>query len=107
MIRAPGSRRLAGNRAPAGTGRVPGPAPEGYLPSRIRRRVADTIESRTLALIAASPGRRGGPPARLPRRSTGSPSHIRRGESVSYTHLRAHETRHDLVCRLLLEKKKK
>ena len=28
------------------------------------------------------------------------------GNSVSYTHLRAHETRHDLVCRLLLEKKK-
>src|SRR5450756_3044310 len=27
--------------------------------------------------------------------------------AVSYTHLRAHETRHDLVCRLLLEKKKK
>src|SRR5450756_1704124 len=26
--------------------------------------------------------------------------------SVSYTHLRAHETRHDLVCRLLLEKQK-
>jgi len=25
---------------------------------------------------------------------------------VSYTHLRAHESRHDLVCRLLLEKKK-
>src|SRR5659263_745307 len=25
--------------------------------------------------------------------------------SMSYTHLRAHETRHDLVCRLLLEKK--
>src|SRR5450759_1559268 len=24
---------------------------------------------------------------------------------MSYTHLRAHETRHDLVCRLLLEKK--
>src|SRR5665648_1240072 len=28
-------------------------------------------------------------------------------DSVSYTHLRAHETRHDLVCRLLLENKKK
>ena len=28
-------------------------------------------------------------------------------KTVSYTHLRAHETRHDLVCRLLLEKKKK
>eukprot|EP00825_Cyclidium_porcatum_P036018 TRINITY_DN37861_c0_g1_i1.p2 TRINITY_DN37861_c0_g1~~TRINITY_DN37861_c0_g1_i1.p2 ORF type:complete len:133 (-),score=17.85 TRINITY_DN37861_c0_g1_i1:36-434(-) len=27
------------------------------------------------------------------------------GNPVSYTHLRAHETRHDLVCRLLLEKK--
>ena len=31
---------------------------------------------------------------------------VRRIVSVSYTHLRAHETRHDLVCRLLLEKKK-
>src|SRR5665811_2624908 len=29
------------------------------------------------------------------------------GISVSYTHLRAHETVLDLVCRLLLEKKKK
>ena len=29
-----------------------------------------------------------------------------RPESVSYTHLRAHETVLDLVCRLLLEKKK-
>ena len=26
---------------------------------------------------------------------------------VSYTHLRAHETEADLVCRLLLEKKKR
>ena len=30
---------------------------------------------------------------------------IKDGKAVSYTHLRAHETRHDLVCRLLLEKK--
>ena len=29
------------------------------------------------------------------------------GSAVSYTHLRAHETVLDLVCRLLLEKKKK
>ena len=29
------------------------------------------------------------------------------GVAVSYTHLRAHETVLDLVCRLLLEKKKK
>src|SRR5665648_602088 len=27
----------------------------------------------------------------------------REATAVSYTHLRAHETRHDLVCRLLLE----
>ena len=32
--------------------------------------------------------------------------YIRTWYPVSYTHLRAHETRHDLVCRLLLEKKK-
>ena len=31
----------------------------------------------------------------------------RTGEAVSYTHLRAHETDSYLVCRLLLEKKKK
>ena len=31
---------------------------------------------------------------------------IRAMVSVSYTHLRAHETVLDLVCRLLLEKKK-
>ena len=29
------------------------------------------------------------------------------GVAVSYTHLRAHETGRNLVCRLLLEKKKK
>eukprot|EP00825_Cyclidium_porcatum_P021592 TRINITY_DN24029_c0_g1_i2.p1 TRINITY_DN24029_c0_g1~~TRINITY_DN24029_c0_g1_i2.p1 ORF type:complete len:119 (+),score=14.05 TRINITY_DN24029_c0_g1_i2:257-613(+) len=38
--------------------------------------------------------------------SQGAVKMIRR-MTVSYTHLRAHETRHDLVCRLLLEKKKK
>src|SRR5450756_1964722 len=35
------------------------------------------------------------------------PRHVPELEAVSYTHLRAHETRHDLVCRLLLEKKNK
>ena len=33
-------------------------------------------------------------------------AHVATG-TVSYTHLRAHETVLDLVCRLLLEKKKK
>ena len=32
---------------------------------------------------------------------------MNRNAAVSYTHLRAHETVLDLVCRLLLEKKKK
>ena len=32
---------------------------------------------------------------------------VNRLKAVSYTHLRAHETVLDLVCRLLLEKKKK
>ena len=32
---------------------------------------------------------------------------LRGDKTVSYTHLRAHETVLDLVCRLLLEKKKK
>src|SRR5450759_5891649 len=36
-----------------------------------------------------------------------TPGPVRGATPVSYTHLRAHETRHDLVCRLLLEKKKK
>ena len=35
------------------------------------------------------------------------PEDVETLQAVSYTHLRAHETRHDLVCRLLLEKKKK
>src|SRR5450756_2816444 len=42
-----------------------------------------------------------------PRNSSLQPSCRSRARPVSYTHLRAHETRHDLVCRLLLEKKKK
>ena len=33
-------------------------------------------------------------------------THLDHPEPVSYTHLRAHETVLDLVCRLLLEKKK-
>ena len=33
--------------------------------------------------------------------------HAEVGAPVSYTHLRAHETGRNLVCRLLLEKKKK
>src|SRR5665811_2510921 len=47
----------------------------------------------------------------LPTQTGYDPDHVlSRGEvgkAVSYTHLRAHETVLDVVCRLLLEKKKK
>ena len=42
----------------------------------------------------------------LVRASNTSAALICRFEAVSYTHLRAHETVLDIVCRLLLEKKK-
>src|SRR5450756_2768997 len=45
-------------------------------------------------------------PLRQAQMPTDSGSSSAAASSVSYTHLRAHETRHDLVCRLLLEKKK-
>src|SRR5450756_2683861 len=41
------------------------------------------------------------------KRRRNAPNQVNWSMTVSYTHLRAHETRHDLVCRLLLEKKKK
>nr|WP_245921203.1 PKD domain-containing protein [Brachybacterium timonense] len=37
---------------------------------------------------------------------TSDPVPLYSASPASYTHLRAHETRHELVCRLLLEKKK-
>src|SRR5450756_773013 len=45
-------------------------------------------------------------PTRIPSRGSHCRFTVRRRgvSTVSYTHLRAHETRHDLVCRLLLEK---
>ena len=42
-----------------------------------------------------------------PPRTEPTPADRRGAGPVSYTHLRAHETVLDLVCRLLLEKKKK
>src|SRR5665213_1704647 len=44
-----------------------------------------------------------GPQPAIPFRRTGHTTVL----PVSYTHLRAHETGRNLVCRLLLEKKKK
>ena len=51
----------------------------------------------------------GGPRTQITETARHLPSHgvqVRFFDPVSYTHLRAHETVLDLVCRLLLEKKK-
>ena len=61
-----------------------------------RQRVACRLAAEVLEMIA---------PFVQPGVSTGELDRICH-ESVSYTHLRAHETVLDLVCRLLLEKKK-
>src|SRR5665811_248860 len=68
-----------------------------------RRLIIDAV----LEATAAAGNRRGNhAPRRTDRSGKDRPRHhgVR---AVSYTHLRAHETVLDLVCRLLLEKKKK
>src|SRR5450759_1706866 len=54
-----------------------------------------------VALFGACRKSRGG---RRALRVDDDDGYFRHAGPVSYTHLRAHETRHDLVCRLLLEK---
>src|SRR5450756_930916 len=76
-----------------------------------------TTEQVRKAILITEPPRRKLTHASLEDMRPGSPgcqreyvvpveSHLgeKRRIPVSYTHLRAHETRHDLVCRLLLEK---
>src|SRR5659263_48681 len=72
--------------------------------------------SSTIGIVLSAGSTIGSAETRSPEYTTFGPSALRVKDtlhkvhpslSVSYTHLRAHETRHDLVCRLLLEKKKK
>src|SRR5450759_5811039 len=66
----------------------------------------EILEGKAACLYLLEPGK----PGLIPVSQKGlSESYFRSKKSmpVSYTHLRAHETRHDLVCRLLLEQKKK
>ena len=64
-------------------------------------RVADELDAET--------GRNHRQAAQAPRLPVGCVfvRFLKGTETVSYTHLRAHETGRNLVCRLLLEKKKK
>src|SRR5450759_3033334 len=74
-------------------GLIPLPEPEPLLPIG---NSADAPEPRTLRVYS------------LPELAAMEPEHVDwvwspyvgAGDAVSYTHLRAHETRHDLVCRL-------
>src|SRR5450756_2240812 len=69
----------------------------GYVVARRRATVSSKITGRVIDVLVeeGKPVRKNQVLARL------DPTTY---ETVSYTHLRAHETRHDLVCRLLLEK---
>src|SRR5665648_608425 len=93
-----------GGRLRRRAGRRPGPppsAPRGRS-AAIRRPGGRSRPARRRARPRPAGHVRAPPrtaPAIRPRHPSAPP--------VSYTHLRAHETRHDLVCRLLLEKKKK
>src|SRR5450759_5426340 len=71
-----------------------------YAEYRSRRRAGDalrallTLGAKDVALLTTGPdGRQVESRVPIDRLAVGD-------ESVSYTHLRAHETRHDLVCRL-------
>src|SRR5674536_27292 len=66
----------------------------------VRRRV--DLQQPVVLRDALPAGRR----SRLELAATGADGQVG-DEAVSYTHLRAHETPEHLVCRLLLEKKKK
>src|SRR5450759_2822798 len=82
-----------------------------YVGNRPIANVAVPIRKRVATMTNFRPSRspyleKNRPPtgrAKKPMKST--PNDASMPEAVSYTHLRAHETRHDLVCRLLLEKK--
>src|SRR5450756_2517866 len=67
---------------------------DGY---KLSAAVSNTSEPLITAVDVCPGGETDGPQAK----------HLIDTQPVSYTHLRAHETRHDLVCRLLLEKKKR
>src|SRR5660397_280686 len=66
-------------------------------------RGATSFRTRSTSISAPPPGNESNPAACSRMRVSLTVSPL----PVSYTHLRAHETKANLVCRLLLEKKKK
>src|SRR5450759_4160456 len=86
--------RVLGLRRTARPGRPPAQSPGGHR-QRHGRVLLDQQHRRTLPVDLGDD---------LPDLGDHARRESQRGLiAVSYTHLRAHETRHDLVCRLLLE----
>ena len=70
----------------------------------MKNAIAYSYEGSTITIEAR---RRDGGGVRVRFINQGDPIPAAKLKAVSYTHLRAHETGRNLVCRLLLEKKKK
>src|SRR5450759_5443591 len=114
MVHSGGSQRPAGpsSRPPSRVARreVPPGSRETWSALRPVKGPSEyTTGSELARTIATNPQKRAGIDRCTPTRLRRVPREVRppRGPTsagtVSYTHLRAHETRHDLVCRLLLE----
>src|SRR5450759_5596975 len=90
-------------RAPLSTRKFVGFAT--YNTKSIPLNQAESESTGSVGVVAAMDGVR----SRSMSATSSRPSYVFRSAppagrcAVSYTHLRAHETRHDLVCRLLLE----
>src|SRR5664280_2371037 len=117
LVRCKGYRREAGsersmdqmcesmdkNRIPGVSAGRAGNLPRSPYPSRVRSVDSVAVHRRRLSL----PQEICPVSLRRLRLSKGGLTAGQKSAAVSYTHLRAHETVLDLVCRLLLEKKKK
>src|SRR5450756_2788715 len=91
-----------------------GPTMRRHVPERQSRRLVTLFYAKVFPVLAAAGvlfvlfiiGGKAVEGYQLRQEAKALQQHIdqlQKDNPVSYTHLRAHETRHDLVCRLLLE----
>src|SRR5450756_2345272 len=101
LMAVPEMRGAITDARPTEVGKIgPMPNPVATRAHRTRPGSAVVKAARSDAAVIADPAASS---QRLLTRKTPSRT-LDTSRPVSYTHLRAHETRHDLVCRLLLEK---